>query len=1182
VLTPDSSLARVIFFTERGIRMATILGSSGNDYKSGTTGNDSFFTSLGSDWVVASAGNDSYNLGFKSSTLYWRYGGVSDFDTLDYSAAWVSFSLPNAASLHITADLELGTIQKLNAVGSILGIDTVVGVVEAVVGTAGNDTLLGRNFVDESFSGLGGNDWIDGRGGWDTVNYNAATTAGITVNLAAGTVSSADANIGNDTLREIEQIGGSNFADTYNAIGYGASSANHNSWGEGANIFSPNGGDDSITGNGYTWVNYGGVGGAITIDLSGQSAPGVQVKIVTVFFDDPNSSAYNPGANVQGSGISVAMGGEYDDTLIGGSHVNTGGAESATATLSGDLSYESFRGRGGNDFIDGRTGLDRADYRIPSDQTEGIVVNLAAGIVTGDQAAMGVDTLRGIEVIRSTFLDDFYDASGFTLANVANPSVNRGDILVLAPIGVTLASAAYNEFQALAGHDTVIGNGATQVSFRSLLVENLLGSLPSVRASFGTDSSGSADYGLTDGGYGTVNFTGVFSLRGSDGNDQLTGSTGYQELIGGYGDDILLGGEGADILKGHDGRSGATLNPTSLYTDNDWLDGGAGNDLLRGDFGNDTLIGGTGNDTMEGGTGNDTYDVDSASDVVSETVAGTNGGVDTVLSWLTAYTLGSNVENGRILGTSAANLTGNSLSNVLYAGTGNNVLDGVSGVDTVSYAYATGGVQVSLALSTAQVTGGSGSDTLIGIENLTGSAYADSLTGNAAANVLDGGSGIDTMIGGDGSDTYYVRDVGDSVSETNANLATGGADTVSSTLSTYTLGANVENGRILATGIANLTANSLNNVLYAGVGDNVLNGSTGTDTVSYAYGVTGTTGVTVNLSSTTAQATGGSGIDTLISIENLAGSNFNDSLTGNSAVNVLDGGTGIDTMTGGDGSDSYYVRDVGDIVSETNAIASTGGTDTVYSYLSSYTLGTNVENGRILASVAANLTGNSLANVLYAGTGNNVLNGVSGVDTVSYQYATAAVSVSLATTVAQVTGGSGSDTLQNIDNLTGSNFHDTLIGDGNANTLSGLALNDYLNGGAGNDALLGGDGTDLLIGGLGKDLLTGGTGNDTFDFNALNETGLTSATWDVISDFVHGTDKIDLATLDANTALAGDQAFTAPVLGGTFSGAFASPGDLYFDTTAHVLYGNTDSDAAAEFAIELTGVTALATADFFL
>jgi Ca2+-binding RTX toxin-like protein len=67
------------------------------------------------------------------------------------------------------------------------------------------------------------------------------------------------------------------------------------------------------------------------------------------------------------------------------------------------------------------------------------------------------------------------------------------------------------------------------------------------------------------------------------------------------------------------------------------------------------------------------------------------------------------------------------------------------------------------------------------------------------------------------------------------------------TLAAYTLTANVENGRILATVAANLTGNTLNNVLYAGAGNNVLDGGTGIDTVSYAYGLAGTSGVTVSL-----------------------------------------------------------------------------------------------------------------------------------------------------------------------------------------------------------------------------------------------------------------------------------------------------------------------------------------------
>jgi Ca2+-binding RTX toxin-like protein len=234
------------------------------------------------------------------------------------------------------------------------------------------------------------------------------------------------------------------------------------------------------------------------------------------------------------------------------------------------------------------------------------------------------------------------------------------------------------------------------------------------------------------------------------------------------------------------------------------------------------------------------------------------------------------------------------------------------------------------------------------------------------------------------------------------------------------------------------------------------------------------------------------------------------------------------------------------------------------SYLSSYTLGTNVENGRILATGAANLTGNSLANVLYAGVGNNVLNGSTGTDTASYAYATAGVQVNLTFTSAQATGGSGSDRLVGIEKLTGSAYTDRLTGNSGANTLDG------------------GTGNDFLTGGAGKDLLIGGTGRDTFDFNSLSEMGITSATRDVISDFVRGLDKIDLSTLDANAALAGNQAFSAPVVGGTFSGAFANAGDLYFDNGAHVLYGNADADAAAEFAIQLLGVNTLAATDLFL
>jgi Ca2+-binding RTX toxin-like protein len=261
-------------------------------------------------------------------------------------------------------------------------------------------------------------------------------------------------------------------------------------------------------------------------------------------------------------------------------------------------------------------------------------------------------------------------------------------------------------------------------------------------------------------------------------------------------------------------------------------------------------------------------------------------------------------------------------------------------------------------------------------------------------------------------------------------------------------------------------------------------------------------------------------------------------------------------MTGGNGSDLYVVSNANDVVIETDSNAATGGYDRVNSYLLAYSLGTNVENGRVMSAGTASLNGNSLNNVLYAGAGNNVLDGGAGTDTVSYYAATAGVMVSLATTAAQATGGSGSDTLKNVENLNGSNYADKLTGNAGKNAL---------NGGAGNDTL------------------TGGLGADRFDFNALNEMGLTSSTRDTITDFKTSEgDKIDLSTLDANTTLYGNQTFSAPVVGGTFSGAFANAGDLYFDNVAHILYGNTDGDAAAEFAIVLTGVSSLSSTDFVL
>jgi Tol biopolymer transport system component len=138
-----------------------------------------------------------------------------------------------------------------------------------------------------------------------------------------------------------------------------------------------------------------------------------------------------------------------------------------------------------------------------------------------------------------------------------------------------------------------------------------------------------------------------------------------------------------------------------------------------------------------------------------------------------------------------------------------------------------------------------------------------------------------------------------------------------------------------------------------------------------------------------------------------------------------------------------------------------------------------------------------------------------------------------------------------------------ITGNDGVNTLTGFGGRDILRGGDGNDALSGGTGNDMLTGGSGRDTLTGGTGNDVFDFNALSDLGLGSGR-DRINGWNAG-DVIDLRSIDANTGVAGDQAFT-------FLGAGA------FTTTAGqvryaggVLQFNTDNDTAAEFEIVITG-----------
>jgi serralysin len=167
--------------------------------------------------------------------------------------------------------------------------------------------------------------------------------------------------------------------------------------------------------------------------------------------------------------------------------------------------------------------------------------------------------------------------------------------------------------------------------------------------------------------------------------------------------------------------------------------------------------------------------------------------------------------------------------------------------------------------------------------------------------------------------------------------------------------------------------------------------------------------------------------------------------------------------------------------------------------------------------------------------------------------------------------------LRGNDTISGSAASDRLFAWNGNDILNGNGGNDRLNGGFGADTLRGGAGNDTLTGGNAKDRMGGGSGMDIFDFNSTAESGPYSGSRDVITDFTRGQDKIDLSGIDANTQAAGNSAFTK-VIGN--SASFTAPGQL--KVSGGVLYINTDGDAAAEFSVQLSGITQLSLGDFIL
>ncbi|WP_297324908.1 M10 family metallopeptidase C-terminal domain-containing protein [Nitrosomonas sp.] len=529
----------------------------------------------------------------------------------------------------------------------------------------------------------------------------------------------------------------------------------------------------------------------------------------------------------------------------------------------------------------------------------------------------------------------------------------------------------------------------------------------------------------------------------------------------------LSGDSNANILNG-------TIGDDTLY-------GLDGNDTLNGDSGGDLLDGGNGADVMTGGNGDDTFVIDNVLDKAIEGL--TTGGIDLVQSSVD-FTLASNVE--KLTLTDAANIkgVGNNLANTIIGNSGNNILNGKAGIDSLEGGEGPDIYQIDLTTDhqAAEISdkGSTGTDEIrytatvastlnlyagdVGIERvvigtgtgtnaittattalsvnasalmnalimmgnsganiLLGTSYDDFIDGGIGDDKLTGGNGMDTLRGGAGNDIYILNTATDHmVSE--ISDSSGVADELR-----------------FASTIANDTL-----VVYAadtGIERVVIGTGNATTAVSTA---TTTLNVDASLAPNGLIIIGNAGGNHLmgtIFTDSISGGTGNDTLVGGLGNDTLNGGVGIDTLNGGAGNDVYIVDNALDQIAE-DADILINGSDTVQASVS-YSLGTHLENLTLTGTAVINGTGNDSANA-----------------------------------------------------ITGNSSPNILVGNAGGDNLFGLAGNDRLNGG---------DGDDVLVGGAGNDELTGGDGADIFWFNT---TANATSNKDTVTDFVTGIDKLQLS-----------------------------------------------------------------------
>ncbi|WP_419895987.1 hypothetical protein [Roseomonas sp. USHLN139] len=1090
----------------------TIIGTDGNDLFKVTAGSYTLEAGAGDDilsYTSAATGSGGVSLGLDNVTsgvvtmTVEKSGNDADkvngFETIQGSMGTgdvidgATLDTLTGADASLNVDLGTGTMQVLFGTSGYGGLSTssvsyTVHGFEEVKGSNLADTITGGistddltllgNGGDDILTGGEGSDLIDGGSGNDTI-YASLGDDTISGGSGNDTLSYASLNnVDDDFHLHIDLISGT-------VRKHGDDVSDYDSIDGIEKIIATDGDDRIIMGNGAIEIDGG--EGVDRVDYSSatEAQSGLTISL------DSNIPSDGIAAGHKLTNIENVIAGAGDDWVIG--DVSNAGWDDGVDNklegrdgddiLDGGYGDDVLVGGAGNDVLLGGAGRDTADF---GDLDVGVEVRLDKGYaetrVTGDATAER-DELVSIENVNGTEYDDliigdaqdnelygddgddkieggagadFIDGGeGIDTASYANatsgvtaslaevftvfsprPSINTGDaagdiyVSIENLEGSKFADALYgnsesNHLYGLAGKDALYGNAGDDVLEGGLDADALNGgdgldiasyenAASAVEASLVARKNAPTTITTNNEASGDT-YVSIEGLRGSVYNDILTGNDGDNVLQGLAGDDRINGGAGNDYIDGGEGND--TLNGGD---GNDLIIGGAGNDTIDGGTGDDVIIGGAGNDAIDGGAGEDTViylDSNVAMNVNLQTGVAT--GVGTRDTLVRIENVVGSYGDDTLIGDSGNNkLFGADGDDLMIGGAGIDFFDGGEGSDTVSYASDTAGFQLDLQNQNL-ATGAAQGEMLTSVENLIGGSGNDTLLGDGADNKLQGGAGDDILDGRLG-----------------VNILEGGAG---------------------------------NDLLYAGLGQNTLNGGAGNDTVDYSQA---SAGRTIDLQN------GISNGDTLVAIENVNGTNFDDTIIGDRFNNVLRGGDGNDVLHGNKGDDTLdggagdNILNGGtgnDLVSYANSAATRVTFVTTDSTLQRYDSAPNLMGTDTLISIERLVGTNNLADEINA----------------SYE-TTRALKVNLTTGTLALTGAATMSVtgFENVhggalaDEIIGSAANNTLLGGGGNDQISGLDGNDFLQGQDGNDVLLGGAGNDVLDGGLGNDSLDGGDGND--------------------------------------------------------------------------------------------------------